>query len=187
MRVVSRSTATAWLGGGLLLVAGWFVVGATPTRGDVTAPFELEASLNEWAAGRNLTAQVIEVRFADSIDDGLWHAEGNWLVFTLDVAAVVDQTNAGLYLTELIVDGVQYDATERTTMTLRNEPLSPGLAVRGELAFELPDDVVDGPAQLRLAAASDPQLDSIIVIDVDLSQLDRLDQIELNPVTWSPQ
>lgn len=185
-RVGRWATATApWLVGGLLITGAWFVVGATPSTGETTKPFEVNTTMDQWGTGRNIAVRVTDATWADAVDDGFWRADGNWLVVTVEAEAVVDDETGYLAMSDLVVDDVRFETTDRSYATMRSEALETGIPQVGTLAFELPDNVVGGNAELRFSASSDPALDSVIVVALDLDDIDRVPQATLEPTTWA--
>jgi hypothetical protein len=174
----------AWAAGSALVVGAWFVALGTPSEDEIQAAMTVTAAVGEEAVGRNLAATVTDIRRTAELSAGAWSAEGNWVVVDLDVAAVASEDLVSLRHADLIVDGVRFSASERPE-SLRQEPLSAGVARGGGLAFELPADLHSGQASLELALASDTRLDSLIVVPFELEAIPAIDRDELPETGWA--
>lgn len=173
----------AWATAILLLFVAWKVVASTPTFDDEVAPFESSARADQWVSGRNINARVLGATFADSVDDGLWHSDGNWLVVDVDAAAVGEP--ASLDSVSLVIGETTFGPTDRTLSTFYRQPLVAGIARTGPLAFELPPGQLSGQALLKLGVAADPQLDSLLVFQIEVADLERVPTVVLAAPTWS--
>jgi len=167
-----------------MLVLAWLVALVTPSESAHEAPFPVAAAVADEGIGRNIAVRVDEVRRAESVVEGGWTAEGNWLVVDLEAAAVVEEFGVSLTLATFTVDGRTYRASERP-MSLLQAGLFAGIPQSGSLAFELADDVVDDTGVLRFAVNSDTRLDSVIEVSVDLAELETEASVELLPTEWS--
>ena len=174
---------TQWVIGAGLLVLAWLVALVTPSEDAHEAPFPVAAAVGEEGIGRNIAVRVDEVRRAESVVEGGWTAEGNWLVVDLEAAAVVKE-GVSLTLATFTVDGRTYRASERP-MSLLQAGLFAGIPQTGSLAFELPDELVDGTGVLRFAIDSDTRLDSVVEVTVDLAELEAEASVELLPTEWN--
>lgn len=172
-----------WAIGAGLLVLAWLIALATPDESAHEAPFAVAAAVGEEGVGRNIVVRVDEVRRADSVVAGNWTADGNWLVVDLVASAVVEEFGVSLALATYTVDGRTYRASERPVSFLQAGLLA-GIPQSGSLAFELAEDVGDGRGKLRFAVNSDPRLDSIVEVTVDLAELETEASVELLPTEW---
>lgn len=177
-------TWATWTIGIACIVAAWFVALATPGEQEAQAPFEIPAAIGETATGRNLVVTVTDVRRASEVNADGWTAEGNWLVVDLETQAVLTEDRASLSHADLVVDGNRFTASERPDSLLR-QPQAVGIPLVGSLAFELPEGFDGGPARLELALASDPSLDSMIVLSFDLGEVPTVEQTDLLPTEWA--
>lgn len=173
-----------WAIGGALIVAAWGVALMTPPEDALERPFPVTVDVGERGEGRNIAITVHDVRRAEAASAGEWRAEGNWVIVDLDAEAVISEFGTLLSLATLEVDGRTYAASERPD-SLRRGSLSVGIPRSGSLAFELPDDVDPAHAVLTLGLDTDPRLDSVIVIPVDLREIDVESDAELRPTGWS--
>lgn len=173
-----------WPIGVILVIAAWFVALVTPGEERVTSPFPVTAAVGDEGAGRNIAVTVTDMHRAAEVTAGGWSAEGNWLVVDLDVASVVSESGTLLSHLELVVDGVRYGASERPE-SLRRAGLSAGIPRSGSLAFELPEDLIDGDAVLELAIDGDTRLDSMIVVPFDLADVPDVGAAELTETKWT--
>lgn len=180
-RVVALLT---WVVSGAVLVGTWFIIDATPKRAAAVAPFVVTVEPPQWGTGRNITARVVGALFTDRVDDGSWSATGNWLLVQIEAAAVADGTAAALAVAELSIGGVTYRASERPRSTIANMSLLVGVAITGALAFELPANVVSGPAEIRLGLSGDRRLDSLIVVPIELGHVERVPARQMPRVEW---
>lgn len=176
--------ALAWAAGAGLVAAAWGVAAITPAQDAEEEPFVVTAVVGERAVGRNIAITVTDVTRADEVRAGEWRAEGNWVVVDLDAEAVVSEKGTLLALATLEVGGRTYGASERPESLLR-ESLAVGIPQSGSVAFELAADVTGGPATLRFGETTDPRLDSLIAVDIDLADLDSAADVELEPTAWS--
>lgn len=174
----------AWAAGAGLVAAAWGVAAITPAPDAEEEPFVVAAAVGERAVGRNIAITVTDVTRASDVRAGEWRAEGNWVVVDLDAEAVVSEKGCLLALATLEVDGRTYRASERPESFL-GESLSVGVPQSGSVAFELADDVTGGDATLRFGETTDPRLDSLIAVNVDLGTVEPAANVELDPTVWS--
>jgi hypothetical protein len=174
----------SWAIGGALIAAAWGVALITPPEDAFERPFPVTVDVGELGEGRNIAITVHDVRRAEAASAGEWTAVGNWVIVDLDAEAVVAEFGTLLNLATLEVDGRTYAASERPD-SLRRGSLSVGIPRSGSLAFELPDGVDPADAVLTLGLDSDPRLDSLIVVPIDLSRIDVESDAELQPSGWS--
>lgn len=172
--------------GALLVAIAWGVAAVTPTEDDIVSPFPLTAPIGAPAVGRDIAVTVLQVHRAESVSAGEWTAEGNWVVFDLDAEAVVSEAGSILRLATLEIGGLTFRASERPESIFETS-LSVGIPRTGSIAFELPESVHGGTGVLRLALNSDTRLDSVIVLDADLGEIDVEPAVELLPTDWSSQ
>lgn len=165
----------ALAGAAVLLVGAVVVHQTTPTVEEQNAPFVTTAEVGEWAEGRTFGVRVEGVGLARELAGGDWSGttDGVWVVATVTAEAAQEP---GTLAGSLTIGDLHFDASERAgSSALTGVPLSPGLAQRGDLVFEVPADVLrkDGDgARLRLATRRDPLLDSVVEVRVDLAVLE---------------
>lgn len=174
----------AWAVGAALVVAAWGVAAVTPPDDAATNPFPVNVSVGEHGVGRNIAGTVTDVRRAETVSAGGWSADGNWVVVDLDIEAVVSEFGVRLNRATLDLDGRTYSASERPD-SLRSAPLSVGIPRSGSLAFELPDSAAGGDAVLRLGLDADERLDSVIVLELDLADIEVDNETALVETGWS--
>lgn len=166
-----------WTAAGLLLLGARFVVDATPSHDDRLAPFEVPTRIGEWGTGRNISARVVDAKFSDSIASGRASADGNFLVVDIEAASVTGrdmQEAERLDRAVFEIDGVTYEASNRVSAaSIYHQVLIAGVPIAGVLVFELPTELTDGSGRLSIGHNPDPSLDSVIVVQIDLGQLDR--------------
>ncbi|MCT1476810.1 DUF4352 domain-containing protein [Microbacterium sp. p3-SID336] len=184
-----KKTVLIWLLTAALLAAAWGVSKLTLPDDAGTAPFPQVATVGEPAAVRNLTATVTDVRLAERITDTKgWSADGTWLVVDVEAATRVTQDLSTLRLAELAVGDRTFSATERGA-TFFQQALVTGVPRAGTLAFELPDDVTDERATLRLgvpgAGGSEVLLDGVIELPIDLTELPVDAEVLLDENGWA--
>jgi hypothetical protein len=175
-----------WVGvtaGAALVAAAWGVAAITPADDAFESPFPITAEIGERAVGRDLAMTVTGVRRTETVRAGDWSADGNWVIVDLDAEAVVSEYGNLLSLATLDVDGRTFGASERPD-SLSRTPLAVGIPRSGSLAFELPDDVTGGTAVLRVGVDSDPRLDSVIMVEIDLDAGAIESEAELVPTDW---
>lgn len=174
----------------IALLAGAWVVSKVTLPDDATiAPFPHAAVIGEPTTTRNLTVTVTDVHLARLVADSTgWTAEGNWLVIDLEAATVATQNLGSLRLTQLTVGNRTFTATDRGT-TFAAQSLITGVPRSGSLAFELPDDALDGRATLRLGVPSgaigEVLLDDVIDLPLALDELTVEDEVLLDENGWA--
>jgi hypothetical protein len=173
-----------WAIGTVLVAAAWGVAAITPAESAYESPFPLVVEIGEQGVGRNIAVTATDVHRASRVTAGEWSADGNWVVVDLDAAAVVSEFASSLSLATLEADGRTFRASERPD-SLLSAGLSVGVPRSGGLAFELPADITDGSAILRLALDTDTRLDSVVVVELDLGEIPLEDAVELPPTEWS--
>lgn len=178
-----------WVATVALLACAWVVSKITLPDDAADAPFAEVARIGEPASTRTLVATVTDVRLAERVTDAEgWSAEGNWLVVDLEAESVLTQELSTLAVTELVIGDRTFAATERGT-TFRQQRLVTGVPRAGSLAFELPDDVADASATLRLAApgagGSEVLRDGVIELPIDLGELPVEDELLLTENGWA--
>lgn len=177
------NTWMSWAVGVALVVAAWFVALATPPEDAREEPFVVTASAGEEATGRDIVATVTGLRRAGTVVDGTWSAEGNWLIVDLSVSSRVSPRT--LAHATLGIGDRTFSATERARGSLYQQGLTAGVPRRGSIAFELPPELESETAVLRLASLSDVRLDSVIALEIPLSEVPREDRAEMVPRGWS--
>lgn len=178
-----------WVATAALIACAWMVSKITLPDDAPDAPFPVIARIGEPASTRSLVATVTDVRLAERVTDAKgWSAEGTWLVVDLEAESVLTQELSTLAVTELVIGDRTFTATERGT-TFRQQRLVTGVPRSGSLAFELPDDVGDDRATLRLAApgagGTEVLRDGVIELPVDLGELSVEDEVLLAENGWA--
>jgi hypothetical protein len=175
-----------------VLVAAGFVSHTAPTAAFWQSPIPVTGALGDEVTGRNIQATVTEVRAADSVTASTgWVGEttGVWVVIDVSVATVVTDYGTLLGTAQLRIGDRVYSASGRPGLgTLADQPLYTGLPSTGPLMFEVPRDILSSPeaevAEVQLAIDSDPRVDSMIVVSVDLTRLDIEASIETDEPVW---
>jgi len=168
------------------------VMHSAPDRDLQQSPIRVAATLGEPASGRNIHATVHSVAVAETVTAGNGWAgttAGLWVVVDLSVEAVVDDVGAALGTAVLRVGDTSYSASTRPgDATVAAVGLTTGIALTGPLMFELPTDVVSSDAaataSLELATNSDPRVDSLLVVPVDLAALEVRENIDVDFPEW---
>lgn len=173
-----------WAVGAGLVATAWGVAVVTPAEDAEEAPFPVTAEVGERAVGRNLAVTVTDVRRAEGVGTDEWSAEGNWVVVDLEAEAIQSEFGTLLTLVTLEVDGRTFRASERPESLLRGG-LSVGIPLSGSVAFELPEELDSGEAILTFGLDTDPRLDSLLVLDIDLAAIDVAREARLRPTEWS--
>lgn len=181
----------AWPLGVALVVAAWFVSGATPDGEErITDPFPVAAEIGRTAEGRNLAVTVHEATLADRVTSGGWHAEGTWLVIELDAWTTRTEAPGSLGAAFLVAGDRTFRASERPgaydpSASLLRAGLHLGVPQSGSLAFELPADAADGEATLRLGLSEQLAGDSVIEVAIDLAAVPHAAEVELPVTEWA--
>ncbi|QIG42346.1 hypothetical protein G5V58_05800 [Nocardioides anomalus] len=154
----------------------------TPSEEEQVAPFVVAADAGDWGQARTVGARVDDVGLATRVTDGEWTGttDGVWVV----VAATAETTLRAASLdASLWLGDRRYDASDRPgDAALGAARLSPRLPVRGTLVFEVPAAALradGGEARVRFATESDPRLDSVVEVPVDLTDLEPEALVEL--------
>lgn len=185
-----RSALTA-AGLAALLVASGAVSALTPQEAQWEQPFAVDAAFDQQVTGRNIVATVHGAVVADEVSTDSWSSgDGSlWVVADTSVEAVTTEAFTNLSHAALVIDGVTFTASDRAGYaTLRQQPLSVGIPLRGMLAFEIPLRVLEesgaADAKLQLALSADPRLDSMIVVEIDLTALTHDSSATLTEPSW---
>lgn len=168
------------------------VLHTTPNRDLQQSPMVVSAAVAEPASGRNIRATVHSVGVTETVAAGNgWAGKtaGIWVVVELSVEAVVDDQGAALGTAILRVGDTTFGASTRPgAATLASVGLATGIPLTGPLMFEVPADVAASAeahgATLELATNSDPRVDSLLVVPVDLAALDVQPTIDVDSPEW---
>lgn len=175
------SGARRWIAGAALVLCAGLATALTPPADSTYDEFLVGDGAA--AAGRTLSASLTGATFARTVvsSDGDWRADGHWLIVELTASAPRSEVDAEVVLATLHVGGTVFQASERVPDTLAKRQLRVGTDTAGVLVFELPDDVTDGTAQVRLSTAySTPQLDDVLVLSLPLDDLPAASLVELS-------
>lgn len=180
--------ALPWIVGGALVVGAGALTAATPSDDSLQGAFGIHGAVGTTVASRDLVVTVTGATFSDEVvgPDPEWSADGNWLIVTLVAAAPTTEVDAAINLPTLAVADRVFQASERPSDSLQGTPLRVGLDTVGTLAFELPDDLRAGAAELRLTPSFfTPELDDLVTVSLDLGELPRADSVELESPEWT--
>ena len=173
-----RRHGTSCVATACLLAASIGVAVTTPGDRVTQAPFLVTGAVGDRLVGRDLTAQVHGITETETLTatDGIQSypvaTAGEWVLVDASVAAVRKATGS-LQNARLKVGADTYAASVRlgANAGLLGAALSPGVPIRGLLAFELPKSAAHArDARLHVARAIDDRLDSEIVVRLDLGQ-----------------
>lgn len=185
MRPDAAHRALGVLAGIGLLIAAYAVAATTPGSQLVEAPFGSRGAVGEPISSSHLIATVHEVSLARQVELGFWRGTtaGVWFVAEATVEATVDPT---LMNVDLFVDGVRYPATSRGEGdTVDANTVAARFPRTGPVLIELPADVAAVPgatsAVLRIGPFGDARLTGVVELVIDLTTLEILDQVELEP------
>ncbi len=169
-----------WIGALALLGCSALVAAVTPSDAVAQAPFRTELIPGGQVDGRTISGELLDVRLAEEITDGVWSAEGNWLILDLEVEA--RKRDETLWYARLErADGVQFRSSERPA-SLRDQGLSAGLPVRGSLVFELSDQTLGQKVRVDIGTVvADPRADSLLSLEIDLAELTPVQEAQLLP------
>lgn len=177
-----RRLIASWAAAAILLIAAWFVVGATPTPEQTQAPFEVTVPIGEWGTGRNIRARVVDAKFADALAEPDGPRPGNWLVVDIEAAAVTTTAQLSASLT---INGATYQSSERTVATMFRSVLVADIPTAGALYFELPPEVPSGSATVQIGVDSESILDTVIVVPIEVDPTDRVPVVQTSFPTWA--
>jgi hypothetical protein len=180
-----RSRAAGIVAGVALLAAAYGVTATIPSSELVEAPFGTRGALGDRIVSQHLIATVHEVFLADEVELDLWRGTTNGIWFVADATLDATVAREGVDV-DLFIGGVRYPSSERAdSSTVDGSIVDAGFPVSGPMLVELPADVVDLPganaAVLRISTGSDPRLGSVIELVIDLTQLESVDRVELDP------
>ncbi|UJP10045.1 hypothetical protein L2X99_17090 [Microbacterium sp. KUDC0406] len=176
--------AVPWTLSIAMVVAAWFLLQLQKPDDAVYDSFVTKTTVGEYAAARNLSATVTDVRAGRSVSDGKrWSAEGTWLVVGVDAATLQTEFASQLH-GELRIGDRIYQATERGE-TGRNMSLITGVPRHGSLVFELPEGQVKGDATVVLSWQSDHTADGVIEVAVDLDDVPMQYEVTLDEIAWA--
>jgi hypothetical protein len=175
-----------------ILSVASLILHSTPSQEWQQSPISVPAAMNETATGRNVRATVHAVTVAKAVTAGNGWAgttPGVWVVVDLSVEAVVDDQGAALGTAVLRVGETSFNASTRPDRgTLAAVRLATGIPLTGPIMFELPADVASSAsaetATLELATNSDPRVDSLIVVPVDLGDAIVRDTLDVDFPEW---
>ncbi|MFD5226255.1 hypothetical protein ACFWHT_11600 [Microbacterium sp. NPDC058342] len=174
-----------WAATSVLLAAAWGVNTVTPPEDVIQDGMIVAGRAGEPVMTRNLVVTVEDVRAARAVADPAgWSADGAWVIVDLHASSVDDQLGTTLALAELTVGERTFRATERAE-SLYRKPLVPGVARQGSVAFEVPPDALSGPGVLRFSLASEPQMDGVIEIPIDLDDVAVEQRTTLLETGWA--
>lgn len=169
---------------GLVLLA-FVATLAKPAEEVIVAPFPVSGEVGEQLVSLHHAVTVHEVALADEVEVGFWEGTtaGVWFVAEATIAGRVESVGVDV---DLFVDGVRYAASGRVDRdTVDGSIADAGLPRTGAMLVELPADILDRPgarsAVLRVSAGGDTRLDSVVELTVDLTELDRVDRLEVDP------
>lgn len=174
--------STPWLVGSVLVIAAGAVTALTPDDDALVGPIVKSGSFGEAVESRTLIATASDATFADEVEvpDAEWSAEGNWLIVTVIASAPSTEVDSAVQLATLVVDDRVFQASERPGASLVATALRVGTDTIGTLAFELPDDVTSGSAELRLTTSYfTAELDDLVEIPLDLDDIAREPSVEI--------
>lgn len=197
-----RGRVLPWIAGVAMLVAAWFVSGATPDGEQrLTDPFPVTATPGQTIEADNLGVTVRDVRFADRVTSGGWYAEGRWLVVELD-AWLVHREPASLRVAYLRIGDRSFLSSERVRAydpdaELGGWSLHVDVPQSGSIAFELPDDILDDADATRatlqlalgvplasLSPAQNQHGAAVVELPLDLTSLHHETEIALPETEW---
>lgn len=172
--------------GAIGLVALAFAVARTePGEDALTQPFATHVEPGERGEGRNVVAVVDGWQLADRVTLRSWTGEttGVWLVVDTRMGTV---TRGKLAYAELRVGDRLWTPSLRAGLgSMQSTSLDAGLPMAGSFVFELPAELLEDPdaarAVLRLSTDSDPRMDSVVELELDLATLPREAEHEVAP------
>lgn len=185
-----RSTRLGMFANGVglvaVLTAAWFVAQSTPDQEKWQSAIPVYGEIGETIAGRNLEATVNDVRIAEEVvasNGWAGPTTGVWIVVDATVARVVNDIGTGIGTANVKIDTTTYSASERPSDgSIVNKSLSTGIPLTGPLMFEVPRELVESEharsAQIQFATNGDTRVDSLLVIDVDLTELPIVPALE---------
>ncbi|WP_203136563.1 hypothetical protein [Microbacterium sp. JZ31] len=173
------SRAATWLTALGIAIAACVVNALTPhahlaySTATHEMPFDVPMAIGETTHGRTFSARPTAVRSAHTIEtDDEERFEGTFLIVDLMLDATGAEAPTLLQGVQLETDGRTYFPVPRIPGTLESATLRAGLPVTGSLVFELPEDGIQGRAQLRLSKDVVTRFDDRLVLDIDLGAVE---------------
>lgn len=173
------------------LAAGSLVIGFTPDTDARERPFLASGAPGERVETRLFEVTVLRARVASVIKVGGWKhpTQGRWVILRIRLVAR-HEALAVAYAAIHDAEGRSFRASDRLRQPLidGSRTLQPGIAVEGEVAFEIPKDATGLSARFA-ADSTSHRMDSMSDIDLPIGDsavwLDpepvRIDEIEVKP------
>lgn len=170
-----------------LIACAWVVAFVTPADRMALDPFPLTTQIGEEVVGRDFALTVKDIRAAESVttSEG-WQATGTWLLIDLDAEGTQKQEGTLLNGAALTIGDRTFRASERMPSMFQH-PLVPGIPYRGTVAFELPEDALQGNGILHLSTRSDDRGDSVAELAIDLGALEVEPEAQIADTEWGAQ
>lgn len=169
-----------------VLAAAWFVAHSTPGEEKWQSAIPVNGAVGETISGRNLEATVNSVRVAEEVTASNGWAgptSGVWVVVDASVAKIVDDRLGSLGTANLVINTTTYSASKRPDLgSISGTVLSTGIPLTGPLMFEVPRALVESEqartAEIQFAVRDDTRADSLLIIEVDLTELTIVQSLE---------
>lgn len=170
------------LAAAVVLAGAAALVAVTPD--DMNGPFVLTGGPGHPVTARLATVEVLDVQLTEHLevpfDDVDGSTDGVWMV----VDAVVTPALGRLSLsgTILRIGRLTFSASEILgSDSMLTQRYGAGISQRGPFVFELPRSALAGAgsATIVFETTSDPRLDSVPAVVVDLTALDLQDSVEV--------
>ncbi|MET0699693.1 MAG: hypothetical protein ABWY93_08505 [Mycobacterium sp.] len=155
-----------------------------PENTEIYAPFDVRGDTGSPTRGRALTTTVTGLQITPLVKPDRGRSVQAIGVWVLVDATVTATESSGLPRAELLVGRNTYAPSDRLLpgATLGG-PLDPDITEQGAWVFDVPPALLDtvGSVMLRTWLGLDPRLDSLLVVDISLtdSRVSRSDAVEL--------
>jgi hypothetical protein len=176
-----RRTVASGIAAALALGVAALAVATAPGGDSIADPFPVRGALGEAVEGREFTIDVHSVRLAEAIgfsyraDAESIRSDGAWVVVELTVTPTLG-TPTFSYV-QLDIGGRLYRTNDvLPAPSLSRLPFGAGIPSHGTIVFEVPRSAIESSAAsgavIRFQHRIDPQLDSVPMVEVDLSTVD---------------
>ncbi|MFT4029677.1 MAG: hypothetical protein QM675_07365 [Protaetiibacter sp.] len=168
----------------LVMVGLAFVAARTEPQAElVFSPFAVRVAEGERGEGRGLRASVDGATLADVVALDGWTGTTTGVWFVADVRMESTETPSLAYATVRVGERVWTTSLRPGLYAMQSASLDPGLPLAGSFIFELPEEVLDESAArhatLWLSTKDDTRLITVIEVELDLTGLDRVAELEV--------
>lgn len=152
-----------------VLVAGNALVEYRPTHAEMHKPYLRTGKLNDTVDVRTFDVTVLGARYASTLRVGgvKYETTGVWVIVKVRLNAHTEPMSVAYMALHDRKDRT-FEASERFTQTLvgGGRRLQPGIAVQGEVVFEVPKDALPGMTIRFAESTYDHRMDAMADIEL---------------------